>query len=102
MHTYLSVFVFSVGRVVGPLVRFDPGVFQDSGQSVESRPFLDASLDAVVTVGRLRTGSRTPYQRDHLHFCAALSSREQRCGINELHVKASTTSLRLKEIVIKN
>lgn len=53
---YLSIFVFSVGSVIGPLVRFDSGVLQDSGQPVESRPFLDVSFDAVIAFGRLRTG----------------------------------------------
>lgn len=47
---YLSVFVFRVGRVVGPLVSFDSGVLQYSGQPVQSRPFLDVPFDAVVAV----------------------------------------------------
>lgn len=48
--------MFRIGRVIGPLVRFDPGVLQYPGQPIQSRPFLDVSLDAVIAVRRLRTG----------------------------------------------
>lgn len=74
-NSYLSEFVFSVGRVIGPLVRFDPGVFQDAGKPVQSRPLLDAPFDAVVAVRRFRTGGRTPDQRDHLHSVASSQAR---------------------------
>lgn len=71
---YLSVFVFSVGRVIGPLVRFDSGMLQNSGKPVHSWPFLDVSLDAVVAFWRFRTGGRTPDQRDHLHSANVVTS----------------------------